>query len=84
VSEVLEFVRYRSSSWFDPELVPILEDLYWQGEIFTAASAETQLPVEEPVSIEEPPIVLDTDHGRRSIVQATPPSDYHLGSSGRP
>jgi HD-GYP domain-containing protein (c-di-GMP phosphodiesterase class II) len=84
VSEVLEFVRYRSGTWFDPELVPILEDLYWQGEIFTAASVDTQLPVEEPVSIEEPPIVIDNDDGRRSIVRATRRGDYHLGSSGRP
>jgi len=84
VSEVLEFVRYRSGAWFDPDLVPILEDLYWQGEIFTAASVDAQLPVEEPVSIEEPPIVIDTHPGRRSIVRETRQGDYHLGSSGRP
>jgi putative nucleotidyltransferase with HDIG domain len=78
VSEVLEFVRHRGGAWFDPELVPFLEDLYWKGEVYTAASVETQLPVEEP------PIVITTGAAEESILRVTGQADYHLGSSGRP
>lgn len=78
VTEVLSFVRQRSGTWFDPKLVPLLEDLYWKGEIYTAASVETQLPVEEP------PVVITTDPAEESILRATIHPDYHLGSSGRP
>lgn len=74
VTEVLEFVRERKGKWFDPDLVPLLEDLYWKGEIFTAASVQVQLPVEEP------PVVIPT--AEESLLHAA--GDYHLGSSGRP
>lgn len=77
VTEVLEFVRQRNGVWFDPELVPLLEDLYWKGEIYTAASVETQLPVEEP------PIVIAGD-AEESVIRAAGPRHYHFGSSGRP
>jgi hypothetical protein len=78
VPEVLEFIRQRKGAWFDPDLVPMLEDLYWSGEIYTAASVQTQLPVEEP------PIVIEASSGSDSILQAAGKADYHLGSSGRP
>lgn len=75
VPEVLEFIRQRKGVWFDPDLVPLLEDLYWKGEIYTAASVETQLPVEEP-------LVIPTDDG--PTIRVTHEPDYHFGSSGRP
>jgi hypothetical protein len=77
VAEVLEFVRERGGSWFDPDLLPILEDLYWQGDIFTAAAVQTQLPVEEPA------LVLPQDPVAESLLRVAR-DDYHLGSSGRP
>ena len=78
VPEVLEFVRDRKGTWFDPDLVPLLEDLYWNGDIYTAASVQTQLPVEEP------PIVIETDDAPESVLQIAGRRTYHLGSSGRP
>ena len=78
VPEVLEFIRERKGSWFDPDLVPILEDLYWAGEIYTAASVQTQLPVEEP------PVVIETAPTVGSVLEIAGRADYHLGSSGRP
>jgi hypothetical protein len=78
VPEVLEFIRERKGTWFDPQLVPILEDLYWAGEIYTAASLQTDLPVEEP------PIVIETTPETTSVLQPVTPAAYHLGSSGRP
>jgi hypothetical protein len=81
VPEVLDFVRQRNGVWFDPELVPLLEDLYWKGEIYTAASVETQLPVEEP------PVIIDTEPAENDSLlrlRAIYRPDYHLGSSGRP
>ncbi|MGH2686154.1 MAG: HD-GYP domain-containing protein [Actinomycetota bacterium] len=76
VPEVLEFIRERAGSWFDPELVPVLEDLYWRGEIFTAAAVQTNLPVEEPA------VVLPNDQADASLLRVG--DGYHLGSSGRP
>ena len=76
VPEVLQFIRERAGSWFDPELVPVLEDLYWRGEIFTAAAVQTNLPVEEPA------LVLPLDQVDASLLRGG--SRYHLGSSGRP
>ncbi|MGH2692294.1 MAG: HD domain-containing phosphohydrolase [Actinomycetota bacterium] len=78
VTEVLDFVRQRNGAWFDPMLVPLLEDLYWKGDIYTAASVETQLPVEEP------PVIITTDPAEESILRVHREPDYHLGSSGRP
>jgi putative nucleotidyltransferase with HDIG domain len=77
VPEVLDFVRARNGSWFDPELVPLMEDLYWKGEIYTAASAETQLPVEEPPVVIAPDLVEDSAARKEH-------THYHFGSSGRP
>jgi hypothetical protein len=77
VPEVLEYLRAHSGKWFEPEIVSLLEDLYWQGEIYTAASVQVQLPVEEPA------IVIDeADEG--PILDTITHHDYHLGSSGRP
>ena len=78
VTEVLAFIRDKRGTWFDPDLVPILEDLYWSGEIFTAASVATQLPVEEP------PVVVPSPGEAESALRVATRSDYHLGSSGRP
>ena len=77
VAEVLQFIRERSGSWFDPELVPLLEDLYWKGDIFTAAAVRTQLPVEEPA------VVLPSDPVSESLLRVVD-DHYHLGSNGRP
>jgi hypothetical protein len=76
LAEVLAFVRERRGTWFDPDLAPLLEDLYWKGEIFTAAAVQTQLPLEEPA------LVLPD----RRMPDGLGASgwDYHLGSSGRP
>jgi putative nucleotidyltransferase with HDIG domain len=76
LAEVLAFVRDHAGTWFDPELVPLIEDLYWKGEIFTAAAVQTQLPVEEPA-------LVITDELPASLRRAAS-RDYHLGSSGRP
>lgn len=78
VPEVLEFIRERKGTWFDPQLVPIVEDLYWAGEIYTAASVQTQLPVEEP------PVIIETAPATVSVLQPTERAAYHFGSSGRP
>ena len=77
VPEVLAFVRERAGTWFDPEMVPLLEDLYWKGEIFTAATVQAQLAVEEPA------VVMPSDPIAASILNLAT-DDYHLGSSGRP
>ena len=77
LAEVLQFIRERSGAWFDPDLVPLVEDLYWQGDIFTAAGVQTQLPVEEPT------IVLPRNAAEESLLEVAR-SDSHLGSSGRP
>ena len=77
VPEVLEFIRERAGSWFDPDLVPVLEDLYWRGEIFTAAAVQTNLPVEEPA------LVIPLDQVDASLLRVGG-GGYHLGSSGRP
>ena len=78
VPEVLEYIRQRRGSWFDADLVPILEDLYWAGEIYTAASVQTQLPVEEP------PVIIENAPPAASVLQIAGRGGYHLGSSGRP
>jgi HD domain len=78
VHEVLSFLRDRAGLWFDPSLVRILEDLYWQGEIYTAETVRTTLPPEEPAA------VIPADPNEGSILRAAASADYHLGSSGRP
>jgi HD domain len=78
VQEVLSFLRDRAGLWFDPSLVRILEDLYWQGHIYTAESLRTALPPEEPAA------VIPVDPEEESILRAAASADHHLGSSGRP
>jgi hypothetical protein len=78
VQEVLAFVRDRSGWWFDPTVVRLMEDLYWKGDIYTAHTVRSPLPVEEPaVALPEQP----TDE---PILRALSGHDYHVGSSGRP
>ena len=77
VDEVLAYVREKSGSWFDPALVPLLEDLYWKGDIYTAAAVRTQLPVEEPA------VVIPNDPIEESLLRAVTARDHH-GQSGRP
>jgi putative nucleotidyltransferase with HDIG domain len=76
VQEVLAFLRDKSGWWFDPTLVRLLEDLYWQGKIYTVGAMQTPPPVEEPTA------VLPIDEAEESILRSL--SDYQLGSSGRP
>jgi hypothetical protein len=78
VPEVLTFVRDRAGVWFDPTLVRLVEDLYWQGEIFTAEMVREVLPVEEPTAM------LPEDPDDAALLRAVGTRDYHSGSSGRP
>jgi HD-GYP domain-containing protein (c-di-GMP phosphodiesterase class II) len=78
VPEVLDYLRAHSGRWFEPEIVSLLEDLYWQGEIYTAASVQIQLPVEEPA------IVIEAPSKNGSSIPAVIREDHHLGSSGLP
>jgi hypothetical protein len=76
VQEVLAFLRDKSGWWFDPTLVRLLEDLYWQGKIYTVDVMQAPPPVEEPTA------VLPVGEAEESILRSL--SDYQLGSSGRP
>jgi hypothetical protein len=78
VPEVLSFVRDRAGMWFDPSLVRLVEDLYWQGEIYTADVVREPLPVEEPTAM------LPDDPDDAALLRAVSERDYHSGSSGRP
>ncbi len=77
VDEVLAYVREKRGTWFDPALVPLLEDLYWKGEIYTAAAVTTQLPVEEPA------VVIPNDPAEESLLRAVTSRDPH-GPAARP
>lgn len=76
VQDVLAFLRDKSGWWFDPTLVRLLEDLYWQGKIYTVDA------VQAPPVVEEPAAVLPVGEAEESILGNL--SDYQLGSSGRP
>lgn len=76
VQDVLAFLRDKSGWWFDPTLVRLLEDLYWQGKIYTVDA------VQAPPAVEEPAAVLPVGEAEESILGNL--SDYQLGSSGRP
>lgn len=76
VQEVLAFLRDKSGWWFDPTLVRMLEDLYWQGKIYTVDVMQAPPPVEERTA------VLPVGEAEESILRSL--SDYQLGSSGRP
>ncbi|HEX5949090.1 MAG TPA: HD-GYP domain-containing protein [Actinomycetota bacterium] len=76
VQDVLAFLRDKSGWWFDPTLVRLLEDLYWQGKIYTVDAVQA-LP-----AVEEPAAVLPVGEAEESILGNL--SDYQLGSSGRP
>jgi hypothetical protein len=78
VQEVLAFVRDRAGWWFDPTLVRLLEDLYWKGQIYTADTVRTALPVEEPA------VALPAQSGDEPLLRALSGHDYHVGSSGLP
>ncbi|MGH2710995.1 MAG: HD-GYP domain-containing protein [Actinomycetota bacterium] len=78
VPEVLDYLRTHSGKSFEPEIVALLEDLYWQGEIYTAASVQVQLPVEEPA------IVIETSSDGGRVIDVVTRQDYHFGSKGRP
>lgn len=77
VAQVLAFVRDRAGVWFDPAMVPLVEDLYWKGDVYTADIVGEVLPVEEPTAM------LAGDPDDAAILRAVGP-DYQLGSSGRP
>jgi putative nucleotidyltransferase with HDIG domain len=76
VQDVLAFLRDKSGWWFDPTLVRLLEDLYWQGKIYTVDA------IQPPPAVEEPGAVLPVGEAEESILGSL--SDYQLGSSGRP
>ena len=76
VDEVLAYVREKAGSWFDPALVPLLEDLYWKGDIYTAAAVRTHFPVEELA------VVIPNDPAEESLLRALSTREHH-GHTGR-
>jgi putative nucleotidyltransferase with HDIG domain len=80
-AEALEYLRAGASGAFDPEVVPVLEELYWKGEVFTARDPRFASTVEEP-----PPVESDEREDALTVVRELRPQlvTYHLGSSGRP
>jgi putative nucleotidyltransferase with HDIG domain len=80
-AEALEYLRACASGAFDPQVVPVLEELYWKGEVFTARDPRFSSTVEEP-----PPVESDEREDVLTVVRELRPQlvTYHLGSSGRP
>lgn len=75
--EVLKYIRSGAGSQFDPALVPVFEELFLQGQIYTSEIPAPALRVEEPTVIvpeDSTPVVI------------APPRRlaYQRGSSGRP
>jgi putative two-component system response regulator len=75
--EVLTYVRNGAGSQFDPDLVPVFEELFTRGQIYTSEVPQPALRVEEPTVIvpEEPTPV---------VIAAPRRLAYQRGSSGRP
>jgi hypothetical protein len=80
-AEALQYLRACSGGAFDPAVVPVLEELYWKGEVFTARDPRFAPSVEEP-----PPVESDEREDVLTVVRELRPqlATYHLGSSGRP
>jgi hypothetical protein len=76
--EVFEYIRNGAGSQFDPDLVPVFEDLFQRGQIYTSDVSELGLPVDDPTVIvpeESIPVVIAPAPRRLA---------YQRGSSGRP
>ena len=76
--QVMEYIRNGAGSQFDPTLVPMFEELFVQGQIYTSEVPQSALHVEEPAIIvpEESTPVIVAPAPRRLT--------YQRGSSGRP
>lgn len=76
--EVMTYIRNGAGSQFDPALVPVFEELFLQGQIYTSDVPEPALRVEEPrviVPEESTPVVIAPAPRRLA---------YQRGWSGRP
>jgi hypothetical protein len=80
-AEALEYLRACSGGAFDPEVIPVVEELYWKGEVFTARDPRFSPRLEEP-----PLMDPDQEEDALTVVRELRPqlATYHLGSSGRP
>ncbi|HEV3474332.1 MAG TPA: HD domain-containing phosphohydrolase, partial [Actinomycetota bacterium] len=75
--EVMAYVRKGAGSQFDPALVPVFEELFLQGQIYTSETPQPALRVEEPT-------VIVPEESTPVIVAAPRRLAYQRGSSGRP
>jgi putative nucleotidyltransferase with HDIG domain len=80
-AEAIQYLRACAGGAFDPSIVPVLEELYWKGEVFTARD-----PRFAPYVEELPPVESDEREDVLTVVRELRPqlATYHLGSSGRP
>jgi hypothetical protein len=80
-AEALEYLRACSGGAFDPAVIPVVEELYWKGEVFTARDPRFSPRLEEP-----PLMDPDQEEDALTVVRELRPqlATYHLGSSGRP
>jgi hypothetical protein len=77
--EALAYLRQHAGTQFEPQLVDVFEELFWQGEIHMGPDPREEVPdglVRLTAGLPEQPIVV------RSVLLPDP--HYHLGSSGRP
>ncbi len=76
--KVLALLREEAGIRFDPHLVALFEDLYWQGALYTAFGADLESAGDDPTHL----------HAGRQLGAILRPTvvlpDYQLGSSGRP
>lgn len=75
--EVMTYIRSGAGSQFDPGLVPVFEELFLRGQIYTSEIPESALRVEEPT-------VIVPEDSTPVIVAAPRRLAYQRGSSGRP
>jgi hypothetical protein len=78
--EALGYLRDHAGSQFDPAIIPVFEDLFWKGDIYTAGDPRSGPPLEEPVVVNG---TVD-ERGAEAPLSIPEPGAYHLGSSGRP
>jgi HD domain len=84
--EAIAYLRDQAGSQFDPAIVPVFEDLFRNGDIYTAGDPRSGPPIEEPV------VVVETNDGNgggggpvpEGLLPDPRVAAYHLGSSGRP
>jgi hypothetical protein len=75
--QVMEYIRNGAGSQFDPTLVPVFEELFLQGQIYTSDVPQPALRVEEPT-------VIVPEESTPVIVASPRRLAYQRGSSGRP